>query len=128
MTHSAAAARIAPTNLHDEMGHDVAVGASSRGPEAKRDGRIEMAARNMSDRMGHRQNRQAEGKGHTGKADPEAWKAGGKIAAPHPPNVSQNVPKNSATTRRDVSLFMACLRQNDCGYQFGFLRYASPQQ
>ncbi len=30
-------------------------------------------------------------------------------AAPQPPNTSQNVPKNSATTRRDISIPIGCL-------------------
>src|SRR5215813_629379 len=40
------------------------------------------------------------------KPIPRLGKAAASTAAPQPPKTSQNVPKNSATTRRDVSLSM----------------------
>src|SRR4051812_10494456 len=49
------------------------------------------------------------------KPMPRFGKAAASTAAPQPPNTSQNVPKNSATARRDISGCMVmplCL----CGY------------
>jgi len=64
-----------------------------------------MPAGDMADRIGHGQYGQAEGERDPEKADAQrAGKAAANTAAPQPPKTSQNVPKNSATTRFIVSL------------------------
>src|SRR5437763_8668822 len=57
----------------------------------------------MSDGIGHCQDRQAERERDSDKADPEVWKTGREHGGAAAPRTSQNVPKNSANTRRDRS-------------------------
>src|SRR6516165_5323302 len=51
------------------------------------------------------------------KPIPKPGNPAAKTAAPQPPNTSQKVPKNSATTRRDMSLSIGSSRANE------FIRY-----
>jgi hypothetical protein len=55
-----------------------------------------MPARDVTDGIGHGQDRQAEGHRHTDEADPEFGETGGNNGAAKAPKTSQNLPKNSA--------------------------------
>jgi len=68
-----------------------------------------MAARNVTDRIGHGQDSGSEGQGHAIKSNAELGKAAASTALPHPPNTSQNVPIDSAIARLDR--FMASSRE-----------------
>src|SRR6516225_4984900 len=63
-------------HLSDDVGDDVSAWAASSAPQADRDRRVEVTARNVTDGVSHGQNCQPEGEGDTEKADPEARKSG----------------------------------------------------
>ena len=56
-------------------------GEAAADGEAERDGRVEVAARDRADGVGHGQDRQAEGERDAGEADAELGKAGGEHGA-----------------------------------------------
>src|SRR6516165_6342624 len=63
-------------HLSDDVGDDVSAWAASSAPQADRDRRVEVTARNVTDGVSHGQNFFFEGEGDTEKADPEARKSG----------------------------------------------------
>src|SRR6516162_8711696 len=85
-------------HLSDDVGNNVTGGAASRAPQADRDRRVEMAARNVPDGISHRQHRQPECERNTQKADPEAWKSCGQdcrtAAAEHQPKRAKELGDN----------------------------------
>ena len=71
ISHKTTAATIAPIDLRDDVGDDVLVGAAPGAPQAERDRRVEVTARDVTDGIGHGQHGQAEREGDAEKADPE---------------------------------------------------------
>ena len=68
-------------HLRDDVGHDIGGLELSGGPEPDRDRRIEVAARDVADGIGHREHGQAEGEGDPEEADAERRKGGGQHRA-----------------------------------------------
>ena len=65
-------------HLRDDVGHQLGGLEPPARPQADRDRRIEMAARDVADRIGHGQDRQAERQRDAGEADAELRKRCGK--------------------------------------------------
>jgi hypothetical protein len=61
-------------HLRDDVWDHITRGAPLAGPQTDGDGGIEMTARDMADRIGHRQHDEAERQYDTEKADPERGK------------------------------------------------------
>jgi hypothetical protein len=59
------------------------------GKQANRDRRIEMPARDVTDRIGHRHDGQAEGQRHADQANADLGNLAANTALPQPPNTSQ---------------------------------------
>ena len=100
-------------HLGDDVGHQILRREAASGDEPDGHGRVEVAARDVADGVGHRQHRQAEGEGHAEEADADvegsalelgAERPHARTALPQPPNTSQNVPMNSATPRFQSSM------------------------
>ena len=68
-------------NLCEPIGDDVAGLEASGGPKADRNGRVEMAAGDMSHGIGHGQHRQAERQRHADEADPKLREGRGQHGA-----------------------------------------------
>ena len=68
-----------------------------------------MTSRNTADRVRQGEQRKPEGQGHPGETDPKSGKPAASTALPHPTKTSQNVPMNSAPTRRDRLIFIYVL-------------------
>ena len=71
-----AAGRDPAQHLGHDVGQQVLRPEPAAGPQADRHGGIEVAARDVADRVRHGHHRQAEGEGHTEEADPELRKRG----------------------------------------------------
>ena len=56
-------------HLRDDVGNDLLGGKAAAGGKPDRDGRVEMAARDMADGVGHRHHGQPEGERHAEQAD-----------------------------------------------------------
>ncbi len=78
--------------LRHPIGAELLPGEAAGGGEAKRHGRIEMAARNRAEGVSAGQHRKAEGQRDAEKADAELWKAGGNHGAATP---AKNKPESS---------------------------------
>src|SRR5262245_61981122 len=63
--------------LGDDVGNDLSGGEAAARGQAEGYRRIDMASRNVADRIGHGQEREAEGQRNTEKADADLWKARG---------------------------------------------------
>ena len=73
---------------------------AAAGPQAERHRRVEMAAGDVADGIGHGEHGEAEGERDAGEADADDREsAAASTALPQPPSTSQNVPKNSAPRR-----------------------------
>ena len=79
----------AARDLGDDVARQIAGGKTPAGPQAHRNGRIEMTARNMADGEGHGQHGQAEGERHADKSDTQLRESRGQhrraAAAQHQP-------------------------------------------
>ncbi len=74
MTIEHAAASDRAQHLGDDVGQELAAREPAAGPEPDRDRRIEVAARDVPDGVGHRQHGQAEGQRDAEEADAQLGK------------------------------------------------------
>ncbi len=79
----------AADHLGDDVGQHVRGREAAARGQADGDGRVEVAARDVADGVGHRQHGQAEGQGHAEEADPDLGESRGEhgaaAAAEHQP-------------------------------------------
>ena len=87
-------------HLRDDIGADVLRREAPAGGKPDRHGRVEVAARDVADGVGHRQHRQAEGERDAEEPDADLGKGAAITALPQPAKVSQNVPMASAAHLR----------------------------
>ena len=83
-------------HLCRHVGQDVAGRKPPAGRQPDRHRRIEVAARDVADGVGHRHDREAERKRHADEPDADVGNPAASTALPQPAKVSQNVPMASA--------------------------------
>ena len=109
-------------HLRDHVRHDLTGWKPTAGCKPDRDGRIEVAAGDVPDRVGHRHDCQSERQRHAEKSDADRREPGGDDGGAAPAKVSQNVPISSAAYLRALSI----LSSPSVISRWNFIRFRVP--
>ncbi len=97
-------------DLGGDVREQLLLGETSAGDETHRDGRVEVAARDVPDRVRHREDRQSEGECHTEQANPKVGESrrqyGCTASTKDEPERAEQLRRHSSRERHGISPFV----------------------